>query len=547
VVVVLLLGILCLFLDKAFTIDDPLFLWLGRHLQTRPWDFFGFNVNWYGESMPMHAVTMNPPLCGYYIALVTMLTGWTEPALHAAFLVPTGVAVLCQWLLARRLTRSPVFATLAATLTPVFLVSSTNVMCDTLMLAFFLASLLCWHRGLSSDNLAWLYGAAGLASLAFLTKYFAASLIPLLLVHGWATKRRLGTWALPLLLPVIVIVTYDLLGRSLYGHSLLSGAAKYSRSIGDQTKPSALIATCVGLAFVGGSLLHVIFFSFLSWRWVVPLLVLIAFSVGSILVGISAFATELTAPNLTRPQSLVSFQFGLFAFGGASLLALTTADLFRTRTADSLLLGLWVAGTFLFASHLNWVINARSVLPLAPAAGILLARRLDGNGSSPSATLPWMRYVLLIPGAILAVLVAQADAAWSGDVKSAAEKLSASPVSSGARAYFVGHWGFQYYMEARGVTALDANAHELSPGDLVIVPGNNTGIYELSTTVSRRRSEMRLGSDAWIHTVRPEIGAGFYANTLGPVPFAIGVSRRDPYVLMDVTKPCRIQLRKRGS
>jgi len=37
---------------------------------------------------------------------------------------------------------------LAAVLTPVFLVSSTNVMCDTMMLCFWVWAIVYWRRGL---------------------------------------------------------------------------------------------------------------------------------------------------------------------------------------------------------------------------------------------------------------------------------------------------------------------------------------------------------------------------------------------------------------
>ena len=58
-------------------------------------------------------------------------------------------------------------------------------------------------------------------------------------------------------------------------------------------------------------------------------------------------------------------------------MALAAADAWKRKDADSLLLMLWVFGTFIFTGFVNWAINARSVLPLIPAVGILLARRVD--------------------------------------------------------------------------------------------------------------------------------------------------------------------------
>ena len=41
-------------------------------------------MNWYGIGMPMHKVTMNPPLAGYYLAAVGALAGLSEVAVHTA-------------------------------------------------------------------------------------------------------------------------------------------------------------------------------------------------------------------------------------------------------------------------------------------------------------------------------------------------------------------------------------------------------------------------------------------------------------------------------
>src|SRR5262245_21336654 len=79
---------LLLFVNKAYHIDDLLFLYAARQIQADPLNFYGFVVNWYGTAMPMWEVMQNPPLTAYYIALITALFGWGEPALHLAFLLP---------------------------------------------------------------------------------------------------------------------------------------------------------------------------------------------------------------------------------------------------------------------------------------------------------------------------------------------------------------------------------------------------------------------------------------------------------------------------
>lgn len=95
------------FIDKAFYIDDPLFVWCARQIQSHPLDCYGFNVNWDGQEKPMAAVTQNPPLSAYYLALIGSLMGWSEIALHAGCLLPTLAVVFGTFYLARHFCSIP--------------------------------------------------------------------------------------------------------------------------------------------------------------------------------------------------------------------------------------------------------------------------------------------------------------------------------------------------------------------------------------------------------------------------------------------------------
>src|ERR1051326_8601327 len=56
------------FVNKAFHIDDPLFLWTAQQIRHAAGDFYGFRLNWFGLEMPMTDATANPPLMGYFLA-----------------------------------------------------------------------------------------------------------------------------------------------------------------------------------------------------------------------------------------------------------------------------------------------------------------------------------------------------------------------------------------------------------------------------------------------------------------------------------------------
>jgi len=87
------------FLNKAFHIDDPLFLWMAEQITRHPLDPYGFTVNWAGPPQPMWVAMQNPPLCSYFIAAVSALFGSNEIALHLSCwgrLLSRVVSVDCQ-------------------------------------------------------------------------------------------------------------------------------------------------------------------------------------------------------------------------------------------------------------------------------------------------------------------------------------------------------------------------------------------------------------------------------------------------------------------
>ena len=140
------------FLGKAFHIDDPLFVWAAQHIQSHPIDFYGFNVDWGYQKSPMTIAMLNPPLACYYLAAVGTVLGWSEQALHFGFLLPALALVLGTYWVAGRFCSHPLAAALGTIATPVFLLSSTSLMCDTMMAAFWVWAVFFWMEGLEPEN-----------------------------------------------------------------------------------------------------------------------------------------------------------------------------------------------------------------------------------------------------------------------------------------------------------------------------------------------------------------------------------------------------------
>lgn len=513
------------FLSKPFNMDDPLFIWAARQIHAHPGNPYGFEVNWYGSVSSMAEVTKNPPLACYYLAAGAGLLGWSEPALHGIFLLPALAVILGTHRLARHFCNQPALAALITLITPVFLVSGTTVMCDVLMLSFWVWAVLFWLEGIQSENLPRLLGAGALIALAALTKYYGACLIPLLACHGLFIKRRLGRWSGALLIPVLTLLAFHLYTRNLYGRTLLSDAAGYAAFPNDLFAFLTVKAggCLTALAFVGGGLAAATYFLPLLWRAkhlaiIVTASVLLAFLILREGAGLKNYG-----PISGSSRLLIEFQIVLWAIGGVSVLTLAISDYLRRRDAESWLLALWVLGTFLFAALFNWTINGRTILPMVPAVGILLVRRLEHLGFTNYARWPRGIFICLIGGALTALFVTRADFLLASAVRESARQTFFKHAQGVARFWYQGHWGFQYYMDALGASALDAEHTLLKRGDLVATPLNNANLSPLGPDLVVLREMITVPGPGWLTTMTGEVGAGFYASLRGPLPFAFGL------------------------
>jgi hypothetical protein len=535
--VLVCVGCLLPFVDKPFYIDDPLFLWSAQHIQNHPTDPYGFDVHWYVAPMRMADVTKNPPLACYVLALAAWLFGWGETALHGVLLLPAAGVAWGTYRLAQGLTDRPLIATLAAVLTPVFLVSSTNVMCDMLMLCFWVWAIVCWRRGLERPG--WRLVAGVLIGLCALTKYFGISLIPLLLAYTlWTSyahsQARLARSAsdgaarsvlytvLALLIPVAMLIAYDLWMWQLYKRDLLLDAIGFSMgsrgSYGTDRYPLR-----IGLIFTGGCLASVLCYLPLLWprerKW--------ALTAGALAIVVPLALVWTWPVFAERKEDQLGFLLhaALFLLGGIAVVILAVAEVWQHRDADGGLLLFWTAGTLVFANQLNWVINARTLLPLAPAVGILIARRLDWRRGSFVERAAWREVWPLIPAAVLALFVAEGDYRQAVADRQAAESIGSVYGHQPGRLWFEGHWGFQYYLRQHG--GREVNLETVPPilkGDHVAFPGNNYGVNAPGDVPATVAADITQPLSPLASTMHPLRGAGFYSHVHGPLPFVLGPS-----------------------
>jgi 4-amino-4-deoxy-L-arabinose transferase-like glycosyltransferase len=536
------LTLICLlpFIGKPFNIDDPLFIWVAQRIVHHPLDPYGFPVVWYKTEMSMSGVTKNPPLASYYAAAFGAWTNWSEVALHLAFLLPALIVILATYELARDMTRHPVLAAVLTLATPAFLVSSSSVMSDVPMMALWMLCLLLWRKGLASEHKFYLLMGAILIALCALTKYFGACLIPLLLVDSLLRKKRVTAWAPFFLMPIFVLLGYQLWTKDLYGKGLLWDAAQYAQNTAAALSPSKLGNFLLGLSFTGGCALPVLTMAPLLFRkrWIAGAL------------GLAVLPAVLIAWNvlgdLSRHEAKTPLLVTLVIFiaGGMLTMFLSATDWRKERTADSVLLALWVLGTFGFTALLNWTVNARSILPLIPAVAILIARALDRNekdrrdkdrrekdglekdrpekdGLKPA--LPaWVVAAPVFVSLAISLWLAASDTALAYSTREAAREVMQRHTPAQGHVFFTGHWGFQYYMQELGAKPVDLLKADIKGGDTIVSPQNNTNKIPFLPQFIASTESVEINENYGISPMNAKMNAAYYASVFGCLPFAFG-------------------------
>jgi len=175
----------------------------------------------------------------------------------------------------------------------------------------------------------------------------------------------------------------------------------------------------------------------------------------------------------------------------------------------------------LFAVFFNWTTNGRSLLPMAPGVGILLARQWDRLTGDRR----WRAWVLaagLTGSAGLGWFAARADFQLATAVHDSARVICAKYAHAPRPLWFQGHWGFQYYMSENGAMALDLNNSSLLPGDNLVIPGNNSNVIPPAEEKASRLDRFEVAQSRWLATLSDELGANFYSSEGGVLPFVFG-------------------------
>lgn len=515
------------FAGKAFHIDDPVYLWVAQKIHETPLDFYGFEANWYNFDEPVYKLNYNPPGTGYFLALIALVAGWGEVGFHVGMALCASLFSIGTYVLSRCLTRRPLLATCVANCTPMLVVTGTNLMTDLPMATAYVWAVAFWIYGIRQNRKALLFAAACCMALSPMFKYPGLNVAPLLFAFTWMKTRRIGWWSLYFLIPIVVLLTYQMITNALYNTNLVANAigTVFEFSRGD-TSPIQ-VGVFNGTLFIGGAIVSVLCYG--PWLWS-PRTVLIGFS----LALVFTFGLSVT---LLEARGITPFLIGqgvFFFVGGIQIASLAVRDLAVRRDAEALLLFLWVAGTFVFTTMINWSVTVRILLPLLAPVAILLARRLDeleDAGYRPRR----VAYALpLVASAAISLYVGWADYCLAKAGKTAANYYAKYAADHDATVYFQGHWGFQYYMQEHGMTYFD---EEISPkkGDLIVLPRLYAKMFSADADRFQMREDLALSIplDPRAATLNKRRGAGFYSHNFGPLPYSFGAPAAETYTVVE--------------
>jgi len=524
----LTLACLLPFAGKAVHMDDPLFIWTAKHIQAQPIDFYGFSVDWGYEDTPMTTAMQNPPLAAYYMAAVGAIFGWSEVALHCGYILPALALVLGTYALARKFCSHPFTVALLLISSPVFMISSTGLMCDTMMSALWVWAVFFWIKGLEPENPRLLLTAATFVAACSLTKYFGICLIPLLVVYSFLQRKSAGRWLLYFLWPMIILLAYQWWTARLYGRGLLADSA--NMAVAKRTATGALSRTIETLAFCGGCFFAALPALPLLWGKRGTFLGAGGAGLMGLLIVAMGKVGNFAVVEAGQVKWWYLLQISMFVLGAIVILALAWNDFRRNRNPASLVLLLWIAGVLVFVGGINWTVAGRNFLPLAPAAALLVVRRLELSPGNGAKYLCWPLGISLA----VALMVAGADWRLAGVARDAAVNLTKPLVPRYKSIAFEGHWGFQYYMEQLGFEPLRRNPLVLKTNEAFIVPLQNTSLFRLPDNLAAKEAEFNYFPSKWISIQNAKAGAGDYSDGWGPMPFVFGPALAETYLVVRV-------------
>ena len=467
------------FLNKALHIDDTLFYYTAKQISTDPLDPYSFYINWRGVTERAYDFFSNPPGAGYYIALIIFLFGASEKIIHASYILFSLISVFSMYFLAKRFTpldskhltgftKFPFVSALLLLLSPIYIVMAHTIMPDLPLAAFFLLSVTLFIYGSDQENMLLLILSGIAASIAIMLRYNGLCIIPILLLYYLSHFDKNKKWTIIILLfPLGIFVAWNLFTKIAYGNSHFLTHIVFQNYLGQLDLKTAITHLVPHLSYLGGGTIFFLFFlaPFFHKSRINKIIFII---LGTYIFFTAFHLRESLNYDYTHILLAAFFLFSILYFLLASVTEITITFFLKKRIlADETFLLLWIIGILVMQN--SGVHSAAKYMITAIPPLIILVMRNECLVRFKGAYLNVVICVILFSTAITGVVTAIADYEFAGINRKIADYCANNiEVKENNTIWFLGHWGFQYYMEEKGFKPYERNSNEPKRGDFLV-------------------------------------------------------------------------------
>ncbi len=506
------------FLNKPFTIDDPLFLREAKHALVDPLHPADFEQVWNaGDRLKLSQYLLGGTLPAYVLSPVAALGGreWMahlyQLLLLCGFLIAS-VSVALRLGCDRR--QANTVGLLIAS-NPVTLAMAATCMPDVMAATFGMAGM--DRLLLFREERRW---GAGLASGLLLAAAVLcrASTAPLLLVAALllmpVTAKQAAERLWPLGIAAAVVAVFVSLNRGPAAGATVGAAFQMLTSL--RNVPRNLVAFLCYQALTGPLLVYALLSSGRKFACGVAGLVALGVAL-SLIAG---------SPNLLLYAVPT-------ALGVCFLLACVTvvrrASACQRPLAGALPLLVWLGSGMIALPYVY--MGAKYLLPGVPAAALLIVRHA---ARTRHPRYPLTLALLVALGWISGALIVVGDTTLASSQREAVDRLVAPRIRRGLQVWAGGQWAFLAYAEDAGAKALGNTPPLPEPGDTIVV--SRLDYYGMLDRLPIRRELLFTQPDrrCGVFVLNRRFRAGFYSNRFGYLPFAIGCGEINAYDLYRV-------------
>lgn len=448
------------FLHKPVHIDDPFVLRIAENVIQNPFDPFAGTFDWFGTLDPIFEATTNPPLMSYFLAPVAYWSTQSEIVMHTACLFFYVLLAYSVYVLGNRFCKNPFLASLFV-MSSTAVVVSGNLMRDVPAVALATAGIAYFIYGTDKQK-KWMASiGALLCGLALVTKYSSLVTIPVLLLYPlFKRKYFYCVYAFP---AILVLAIWCIQNQLVYGavhmvYLLFERSAE--QGIGKDDKWwGALVILSTSLYL----------FPLLVWsnvlcrKWL-PLVISI------LCCGISVYFVQ------SYFDFEADFQFLLWTIGGTIFFVHMVLECFVAlkhfmnqpwddESTDVMFLFAWFMAPFLFSILFVPFQAVRHLILALPPLAILSFRIID---STPSKWWKPLAYGLFLIQLIITLSVQYADYEFADVYRNMAKEAQEKWNQPENHTWFIGHWGWQYYMNREGFKQVRVG-EQPQPGDYLLI------------------------------------------------------------------------------